>query len=394
MGVGGHWATRIARGAPRKNSCTRTLDTRVSKFLPAAEDLPENRGCRALGGYCPAHPTPSPPAGTERSAPARPRRARPAPRDSLLGRAPHRGPRLPGGRRLPALPRRCSCGARRRRPCLPRRLLSAARARPRDGLRHGPPPQRFSRLWGTRGPSSRGARLWPPPPLCCQPASEGTQSASARVTAARLAASDPRRGGRAREGGESAAPPPAPARTEPPARGADSAAQPLRMLCFHVPPARSSLYRSLRQAGWVEGGETLKERWYASSESGSRKARLGCEGRQRVWAPGSVSLGLRASPSTPPRRGFLELHSRDVGRLSGVRFAWLSPRGSSVTTRPSAPPAPKPGGSDLPCGLRLVAPGLGVTVPPLRQGEKGQLLLLDSGSVCSWTVFFQIGNLM
>lgn len=341
--MGGHWATRIVRGAPRKNSCTRTLATRVSKFLPAAEDLPENRGCRALGGYCPAHPTPSPPAGTERSAPARPHRAGPSPRDSLLGRAPHRGPRLPGGRRLPALPRRGSCGARRRRSRLPRRLLSAARARPRDGLRHGPPPQRFSRLWGTRGPSSRGARLWPPPPLCCQPASEGTQSASARVTAARLAASDPRRGGRAREGGESAAPTPAPARTEPPARGADSAALPLRMLCFHVPPASSSLYRSLWQAGWVEGGETLKERWYASSESGSGKARLGCEGRQRVWAPGSVSLGLRASPSTPTPQGFPRASRQGCGQAEWCAVCLAFPEGQF---RPPPPPlrpsAPRP----------------------------------------------------
>lgn len=53
--------------------------------------------------------------------------------------------------------------------------------------------QRFSRLRAIRGPSRRGARQWPPPlPLYSPPASATAQDASARVTAARPAASDPR----------------------------------------------------------------------------------------------------------------------------------------------------------------------------------------------------------
>lgn len=129
---------------------------------------------------------------------------------SLLGRAPHRNPRWPAGRRLPAL--------RRRGPRLPCRLLGTASSWPRSGLRHRPP---------THGATAGGggaAGLRPPPsdpePLpsgrpgrgrflsraACPPASDRAQDASARVTAARPLTSHPRRrrrwggGGRRRPG--------------------------------------------------------------------------------------------------------------------------------------------------------------------------------------------------
>lgn len=66
----------------------------------------------------------------------------------------------------------------------------------------GPPPaapQGISHLRATRRPSRRGARPWLPP-LCFLPASEGALAASARVTAARPAASDPQPGGRGSRG--------------------------------------------------------------------------------------------------------------------------------------------------------------------------------------------------
>lgn len=117
---------------------------------------------------------------------------------SLLGRAPHRDPRWPAGRRLPAL--------RRRGPRLPCRLLGTASACPRSGLRHRPPTHGAAAAGG----GAAGLRQPPsdPEPLpsgrpgrgrflsraACPPASDRAQDASARVTATRPLTSHPRRG--------------------------------------------------------------------------------------------------------------------------------------------------------------------------------------------------------
>lgn len=216
------------RGTLGRNICTRTAGPGVRKLLCPPLPHLEPRVARALRRLLPGRAHAQPSDGTEPVPPPTPA----APRDSLLGRAPQRGQRLPAGRRLPNLPRCGSDGARRRGPRLPRQLLGTAPAGPRSRLGHGPPTHRAAdngggaaggqRLRATGSPSRWGARPWPPP-IYCPPASDGAQGASGRVTATRPAASDPHQGGAAREGGDGgrvsrdAEPAHAPARAELPA---------------------------------------------------------------------------------------------------------------------------------------------------------------------------------
>lgn len=152
----------------RGRICTPALDTSVFKFLrPRPPHAPDRRVRRAVRRLYLAHPTPSLPEGTEPGAPARPHRAT---RDSLLGRAPHRGPRLPSGLCLPALPHRGSGRARRGGPRLQRRLLRTACAGPRSRMGHRPP---------THGAAAGGAAGVQPPPSDAAPLPSGRTAVAA-----------------------------------------------------------------------------------------------------------------------------------------------------------------------------------------------------------------------
>lgn len=385
--------TIIGRGTLRENICTRTLETSVLKFLLVHGTSLRTEGAPRALRRLPASPPHALPSRGDR-APSHPVPA--APRHSLLGRTPHRGPRLPTGRRLPAIPRRGSGRAGRRGPRLPRRLLGTAHARPRSRLGHGPPTHGASRHRRRRhrgsassersgAPPVGGARPWPPP-LSFPPASEGEQGASASVTARRPAASDPQRGGAARGGGASrdAVPAHAPAQTEPPARpsGVVTAHAPLPGVS--VPPGFAVLspcplifnvFPPLTPAGHVRGGKGLRAQRDTSSVRRRRRTGPGCEGAC------SVTLGFQ--PGFPQPQSEEMWASRVVCGLHGL------PRGTVHRDPPASVE-----GFDLKCGVsqacrpRAVSWSLPSVGRAGRAGSPGQLS--KHSSVCSWTVFFQI----
>lgn len=315
--------------------------------------------------------TPGPPPVTPwpNPRPACPTGPSPEPRNSLFGRTPHRGSRLPTGRRLPALPRRGSGRARRGGPRLPRRLLRAARARPRSRLGHGPP-MHGAAAGGAAGvqpppsdaaplPSGRAAMglpLPPLPPLRFLPAPQSERDASARVTAARPAPSDLPRGGAARGGGVLGRGACACVRAGCAVGWASGAAAAHALLappgvCRALP--LPSFPSSARAAGRVLGEE--------AAEAAAH--------RPGVW--GALTCGGAAQcPSGLPSRalrepGFPQPSSEGCGRTECERLAWPSP--GTVPTRPE----PEPEGFCLRRGVSRAAQGPGKRSLALRDGSVG-----------------------
>lgn len=159
--------TILVRGTLRENIWTQTLATIVLKFLCPRRPHSESGVRRALCRL--PQPTPARPSRGDRARRPLPSPPRPA-RDSLLGRTPHRRPRLPTGRCLPALRRRGSGHARRRGPRLRSRLLHTALVRPRSRMGHSPP---------THGAAGGGAAGVQPPPSDAAPLPSGRTAVAA-----------------------------------------------------------------------------------------------------------------------------------------------------------------------------------------------------------------------
>lgn len=249
--------------------------TQVSEFHSVA-DLTQNQGCERLSaGYSPAQASPRPasPRGTSPAPPPAPARPRRAPRlTARLGTAPRTAAaRRPPPSRPPAPP--LSWGPETRPP--PPAPASQHGSRPAT-LRAGAwcpdswDRRRPGRHSGSAAPNDPGplplggpAR---PRPFYCPPASEAAQDASARVTPARPAASDPRRGGVARSdgvGGEPfvAAPAQAAAPAEPRANTAACVVRTLRMLHTAGPRWGSPRVWLSLDVGARLGGEREGKRW-------------------------------------------------------------------------------------------------------------------------------------